>query len=941
MRLFLIFAILLVQQPAAAVSRAKPVELLCQGEKNPLAVDSATPEFSWRIRSVDPAMRGVRQSAYRILAATTPDRCRPGAADLWDSGRVKSSETLQILYAGRPLRSRQRVWWSVTIWDERGQASSPANPGNFEMGLLSAEDWKAAWITADLPPPSGEAELYAGRPLPLFRKQFNLPAVPRTARCYVTGLGYAMLWINGRRIGENELDPAWTNYRRRVFYSAYDVTPYLRAGANCIGIEAGSGWWDPLPLRLFGRFNLREHLPVGPPQVLAQLECRDAAGTLTQVATGSDWLWAPGPIQRSNLYLGEIYDARKELQGWNRPGEVRGGWRPVQKARPLGGLLQVQPLPPIRVRRTLPARRLPVRPDGALLWDTGQNLAGRVKIRVRGARGSRVVLRYGELLLADGGLNVMTSVAGQIKRARPEFPHQPPIAWQSDTYVLSGRGEEVWAPRFTFHGFRYIETRVEGSAEILSIDAELMSSNLRNAGDFICSSDLFNRIQKMARWTFLSNVFSVQSDCPHREKFGYGGDIVAAGEAYLLNFDMERFYRKTVLDFADAQRPNGGFTETAPFVGIADEGLGDGSGPVGWGTAHPMLLEQLYRYYGDRATARQQWPRARRWMDLLEASARDGLLDNGISDHEALTPKPRELTGTAFYFWNSRILSRLADVLGFASVREKYEAKAAAIRARFNSRFLDRRSGKYGGGTQTEQAFPLALDMAPAAEAASVQQQLIQSLLHDPGHLTTGIFGTRFMFQALTEGGRADVASRVVNRDRFPGWGHMLDRGATTLWEHWEYSDNTYSHNHPMFGSVSEWFFKALGGLNADGRAPGWREFQIRPQIVDEVDWVRCSYRSARGLIRCNWRRNGAGLRVDLEAPANTNCTFYMPAAPGAAVTEGGRAAERQPGVRRLFVTPDAVAYRLEPGRYSFSVSRFAAPVRPAPASPPPLNLPR
>ena len=317
----------------------------------------------------------------------------------------------------------------------------------------------------------------------------------------------------------------------------------------------------------------------------------------------------------------------------------------------------------------------------------------------------------------------------------------------------------------------------------------------------------------MVLWTELSNLFSVQSDCPHREKFGYGGDIVAAGEMAMFNFDMARFYAKAVQDLADAVRPNGGFTETAPFVGISDEGLGEKSGPVGWGTAHPFLLWQLYQHYGDKRLLEENYEPAKRWLALLRSRAQDGILDNGISDHESLVPKPRALTGTGFYYLNAKLFASIARALGKEAEAAEAEALAETIKAAFNRKFLQPGTGRYDTATQACQAFALYLGLVPPRRQDRALAVLVRDIEEaHGGHLTTGIFGTKFMLHALADSGRADVAFGIVNQSTFPGWGHMLENGATTLWEHWEFSDNTFSHNHPMFGSVSEWFYKVLGG---------------------------------------------------------------------------------------------------------------------------------
>ncbi|MFN3650627.1 MAG: family 78 glycoside hydrolase catalytic domain [Armatimonadota bacterium] len=898
----------------------RPVALTCEYAVNPLGVDSPAPALGWQLRAADPKARGLSQSAYQVQVATSPAQLRAGKADVWDSGRVESAESVQVPYGGRPLRSGERVYWRVRAWDTAGAPSPWSEAAWWEMGLLRPEDWSARWIVRanDTPP----ADPYGDDPAPLLRREFTLKAKPARARVYVSGLGYYELRLNGERVGDRVLDPAWTTYSERVFYSVYDVTDRLQRGRNALGAMLGGGWYDPLPLPLFNRFNPRDVLPVGPMRLVLQLEVEYPDGSRERVVTDDSWKAAEGPVVRNSVYLGEHYDARREQRGWDRPGFDDSAWGPVALASGELGPLQAQPLEPIRLARTVETVALSEPQPGVYIFDLGQNLAGWATLRVKGPAGTQVRMRYGELLHKDGTLNPMTSVTGQLKQGRP-FPNseRPPIAWQEDRYVLRGGGMEEYTPRFTFHGFRYVEvTGYPGKPERSAVRGHLLHSAVASAGDFSCSSELFNRIQEMVRWTQLSNMFSVQSDCPHREKLGYGGDIVAASEMGMLNFDMARFYAKTVLDFADAQRPNGGFTETAPYLGIADEGLGGGAGPVGWGTAHPLLLAQLHQYYGNRRLLAEQYDRAAAWMKLLQERAVNGILDNGISDHESLVPKPRALTGTAFYYYNARLLERMARVLGKEADAQRYASLAGEIAEAFNRRFRRPVRGLYDSGTQACQAFALYMDLVPPEDRELALQHLVSDVMTvRGGHLSTGIFGTKYLLLSLSDLGRADVAYTIAGQRTFPGWGHMLENGATTLWEHWELSDNTFSHNHPMFGTVSEWFFKAVAGIQPHPDAVGFDRVVIRPQPGGGLTWARGEYRSVRGLVSSRWKREGDRVSLEVEVPVNASALVYVPARRGEEVLEGGRPAAEAPGVRLLRWEGSAAVYEVGSGRYRFS----------------------
>jgi alpha-L-rhamnosidase len=448
-----------------------------------------------------------------------------------------------------------------------------------------------------------------------------------------------------------------------------------------------------------------------------------------------------------------------------------------------------------------------------------------------------------------------------------------------------------------------------------------LNSDVAPAGSFTCSNERLNRIQQMVLWTELSNLFGVESDCPHREKFGYSGDMVAASEMAIFNFDMAGFYAKAVQDLGDAVRPNGGFTETSPFVGIADQSLGEKAGPVGWGTAQPLLLWQLYQYYGDKRILEQNYELTKRWIAFLRSCARDNILDNGISDHESLAPKPRALTGTGFYYLNVRLFAEIARALGQDADVQEAAVLAESIKAAFNQKFLQPGTGRYDTATQACQAFALSLGLVPPAETDRALDVMVQDVTDaHQRHLTTGIFGTKFMLEALTTWNRADVAYEMVNQPTFPGWGYMLEKGATTLWEHWEFSDNTYSQNHPMFGSVSEWFYKALAGIKPAPDAVGFDKVLIQPQPVGDLKWVKGSYNSVHGQILSEWHRDAGKFTLHLRVPVGVAATVFMPARPGTRVTESGNSMENAAGVRVLRRESGNAVLAVGSGEYEFAV---------------------
>lgn len=852
-------------------------DLRCERRIDPLGIGTRVPRLSWKLCSQE---RGQRQSAYHLLVASTVERLCAGEAELWDSGRVESDESVAVEYAGVPLGSRQRCWWRVRVWDAAGFPSAWSEPACFETGLLEASDWSAVWIEDGRPTPESDEAHYLEDPAPLFRREFALAGKVESARLYVSGLGYYEASINGERVGDHALDPLWTAYDERVLYSTFDVTELLREGKNAIGLTLGNGWFNPLPLRMWGHLNLRDALVTGRPRGIAQLEVRLEDGTRRSVVTDGSWKWAPGPVLRNNVYLGEVYDARRERPGWDRAGFDEGGWSAAVVSGGALGPLVSRSAPPIRVLGELPAVERTEPEPGVFVFDLGQNFAGWARLRVEGAAGTRVRLRFGELVREDGSLNPLTSVCGQIKGAGRGGPGAPDVAWQEDVYVLRGGGVESYTPRFTFHGFRYVE--VTGYPGVPPLDAIVglpLACDVAPVGRFSCSNERLNRIDEMVRWTFLSNLFGVQSDCPHRERFGYGGDIVPTCEAFMAMLDMSNFYPKVARDFADSTRSPGALPMTAPWVGIGYAGFEEGGSPVGWSIAHPLLVRELYRWYGDRRLVEEQYENARAWVEyVLEHSGGEGkVLEIGLSDHESLAPKPVKVTSTAFFARGAELVAELALVLGREGEGERYAKLAKEVRGAFARELVEEETGTVGIGTQGAQAVALARELVPAAAQEAAFRRLAEPLQAREAALSTGIFGTYDLLDVLSREGRADLAMKLVDRDEFPGWGYMLANGATTLWEHWKYSDDTFSHNHPMFGSVSSWMYRWLAGISPALDAVGFDRVLMRPQPVEGLEWVKAEYESVRGRIASAWRVEDGALTWHVVLPIGVRAELVLP----------------------------------------------------------------
>jgi alpha-L-rhamnosidase len=899
-------------KPSSDTTGLIPGKLTCEYSVNPLGIDIAAPGLSWTLLS---GLRNQKQSAYEIIVCDNESYAANLHGNVWNSGKIISSQTLHIPCSGAPLKSFTRYWWRVRVYDKDGKVTPWSKTAWFETAMLSDKDWEAEWISDGRKQFIHDKDFYGDDPMPLFRKLFSVKRKIVSARLYISGLGYYEAYINGRKAGDHSLDPGWTSYAKQVPYSVFDITDLLKQGSNACGIMTGNGWYNPLPLRMWGHLNLRDFLTTGRPCVKAMIRIAFSDGSENVIATDESWLTASGPVVRNSVYLGEHYDARLERANWTMPVGISGFRKSTVVAGPSGKLV-AGIHPPVRVTRIIKPVRISEPKQGVFVVDMGQNFAGVARIRVKGPSGARIILRYGEDIYPDGNLNVMTSVAGQIKNNNGG-PGAPAVAWQEDSYILKGQGTEEWSPLFTFHGFRYVEvTGWPGKPAIDDIEGLRMNSDLDETGSFVCSDPVFNRLLENTKWTFLSNVFSVQSDCPAREKFGYGGDIVATAEAFLYSFDMSNFYRKVVRDFADARRPLGGITETAPYVGIADRGPGDGSGPLGWQLAFPFLIKQIYDFYGDKKIVEENYDALVKQGEFLRNKAKGNLYYSGISDHESLDAKPEALTSSAFYYHHIKLLSEFAGISGRLDDATKYGQLADTIKSAILKKFYYMGSGRLDNGTQAAQIFGLWYGFPPEDEKDAALNILTEEIGRNENHLSTGIFATKMLFDVLRRAGRNDIAVKVACNSSFPGWGYMIEKGATTIWETWAYSDNVYSQNHPMFGSVTEWFYRSLLGINAG--SPGFEKIILKPQPAGNLTFAKGSYMSVHGKISSDWKITGGKFFFRTEIPTGTTAEIWIPVKEFTDLKESGLKVQQVDGIHFLRSEDGYCVLETGSGVYSF-----------------------
>ena len=866
-------------------ARLRPVGLKCEYTLEPLAVDVVSPRLGWRLESRG---RAQRQSAYQLLVAGSPVNLAAERGDLWDTGKVASDRSIQIDYHGRPLASFERCYWMVRVWDQAGHASAYSEVATWEMGLLGERNWQAKWITADYlwaatPPAQTAAAEERAKTLqraPLLRKDFRLRARPRRARAYICGLGYFELYLNGTKVGDHVLDPAQTDYEERALYVTHDITDYLRPGENAAGVMLGSGWFNQNEVWKAGKYSVPGGTDYGVPRLVLQMRCEYPDGTTETFITDESWKAAPGPILADNVYAGESYDARLETPGWSEPTFADKAW---EKARPIAGparRLEPQSLPPIKAVRTLPPKGISQPSPGVFVYDFGQNFAGWVRLRVTAPSGAKITLRFAESLAPDGMIDPASTgvfATGVV---------------QTDTYIARGESEEVWEPRFTYHGFRYVEmTGFAGTPSRENLRGVVVHSDVQKVGNFECSDAMLSRIHETALWTEVSNLHGIPTDCPAREKCGWLGDAQVSAEMTIYNFDMAQFWSNFLDDIRTSEQ-NGLPTMVAP----GKRKLGEAS--PDWGTAVVQIPWYVYLYYGDTRILRQHYDRMRQWLEHLRRLAQNHIISEGLGDWcppGSVEPKetPVPLTSTAYFYLDTQILSEVARILGEPADAADYRALAGKIHQAFNQKFFLTNELSYG--SQTGDSVALRLGLVPAAARVQVASSLRQDVVtKHGGHFSTGITGSRCLYWALGEYGHGEVALEILRAQTYPSIGYLFSLGATTFWETWgepelDRQHGPRSRNHAMQGAFDAWFYEGLAGIYPDPDEPGFRHTILRPQVVEGLGQVRAAYDSIQGRIVSAWRLENQQFEWHVRVPANTRATVHLPCDDSRTVTEGGR----------------------------------------------------
>lgn len=857
-------------------------DLRCEYLKNPINIDTSKPRFSWTLLSDE---RNQFQSAYQIIVSSNPEDVLNEVGDLWDSGKVESNENVNIEYLGRELESFKRYYWRVRVWNQRDEVSPYSDVATFETATLKTEDWKAKWITkknfrsflSGGDPVSGKKnyrQFYAA----YFRKDFEVKKKVKRARAYISGLGLYELRINGQKVGDNVLDPGQTDYSKVALYSTYDITDLIR-DKNAVGVILGNG-------------RHIESYGYGKPKLTVQILLEYEDGSSEFILSDGIWKVSHGPLMENGIYYGERYDARFEMPGWDESDFDDHDWESIEITN--GPQLSSQLMPPIKITETLkPIQMWSPRP-GVYVYDFGQNFTGWVRLKVGGPRGTTIKIRYSELVNEDGTLNTST-----IR-----------LAEATDTYVLKGEDLEIYEPRFTYHGFRYVElTGFPGVPTLESIEGKFLHSAVENTGKFVCSNELINKIHRNIIWGQLSNLMSIPTDCPQRdERMGWMGDAQLSAEEAIFNFDMAQFYTKYLMDIKLSQKEDGSISDVVPPywpLYPADPA---------WGTAYITIAWYLYLYYGDKRILEEHYGSMKRYVEFLRDNSNNHIIKKlgkygDWCPPGSIFPKrtPVELTSTFYYYSDVLTLSKIAEVLGKEEDQKKYGELATEIKDAFNKEFLKKEKDFVGNEKvfylgikmspkdttptgQTSNVLPLYLDMVPVKYKDTIFETLIELIeVHQDSHLDTGIVGTRYLFEVLSDNGRFDLAYKIATQQTYPGWGYMINEGATTLWERWEKLEGggMNSHNHIMLGSIDAWFYKYITGLSV--LEAGWKKFRVKPYFVDELKYARAELNTSVGNIVVSWEKFDERFKLVVSVPVNAKAIVFVPTMSKGVISESGK----------------------------------------------------
>lgn len=877
--------------PALAQTKPAIVHLRCEYLVNPLGIDAVAPRLSWQLADSRP---GAQQLAYSIRIGTDSLALSQGKPDQWNSGKRVSASQL-VYYSGPGLRPFTRYFWKLSIWMAGSPAPVHSDIAAFETGFLNQPLWQGAWI-------SDSRDIHQ-KAAPYFRYAFKAGKKIKSARAYIAAAGLYELFLNGNRIGNHRLDPMYTRFDRRNLYVSHDVTAAIQNGENVIGVLLGNGWYNHQSTAVW---YFHEAPWRSRPAFCLDLRITYTDGSIETISSNKSWKTQFSPVVFNSIYTAEHYDARNELPGWNQPGYADSSWKPVLLRSAPSQQVITQALHPIRQVDSLKPVQLKKFSDSNYVFDLGRNIAGISELRVSGPRGTIIRLKHGERLYPNGHVDLSNIDV----HYRPTDDQDP---FQTDIYTLKGTGVEVFAPRFNYKGFQYVELNSSLPLEITqsSLSAYFMHSDVPAIGSIKSDNSTINKIWAATNNSYLANLFGYPTDCPQREKNGWTGDAHIAVETGLYNFDGITIYEKWMADHRDEQQPNGVLPSIIPTDGWGYEW---GNGPD-WTSTIALIPWNLYLFYGDTQTLSRCYDNIKRYVDHIEALYPSGITSWGLGDWvpvKSQTPVP--FTSTAYYYTDVSILAAAAGILGKAADNQKYGKLANTIKQAFHQHFYNAQTGLYGSGLQTELSVALHWGLVPDSLRNTVAANLAKRVKADGTQLDVGLLGTKAILNALSDNGYGELAWKLASRKEFPGWGWWMENGATTLYENWPINASSdISMNHIMFGEIGAWLFKGPGGIRPDPAAPGFRHIRLTPLLLDSVDRFEARHQSPFGWIESGWHRTNGVLQYEALIPPGSRATLILPQYAGTQLYCNGKPINKGKANYQLQLTAGRYRYEWKP----------------------------
>jgi alpha-L-rhamnosidase len=895
----LITSIVLISFVAVVNAATTVTGLVCEYLENPIGIEVQKPRLSWKINATE---NNMLQTAYEIKVTEQPGKGKT----VWNSGKVASGQSVNVDYNGPALQPMQRVYWQVRVWDTNDKASAWSEAAFWEMGILDEAQWTSNWITME-----NEKKPEDSKPSHFLRKDFNTSKKVKSARVYVSALGVYELYINGKKVGNDLFTPGWTAYSKRIQYQTYDVGSMLQDKANTIGAILGDGWY-----RGNIGFQRQRNYYGDKLALIAQLHIVYTNGSEEWILTDNSWKAATGPILYSDIYNGETYDARLEIQGWNAPGFDDSQWGKTAVLDYSKQLLVAPQGVPVKAIEEIKPVKLLTTPKGEIVFDLGQNMVGWVRLKVNGKKGDAVTLQFAEVLDKEGNFYTANLRAAKC----------------TDKYILKGAGEEVYEPRFTFHGFRFVKIEgFTGTPTLDNITGVVIHSAMNPTGTFVCSEPLINQLQKNIQWGQKGNFLDVPTDCPQRdERLGWTGDAQVFSPTAAFNFDVSAFYTKWMRDVAADQLPDGKVPHVIPDV------LNGGGGSTAWADAALVVPWNTYLAYGDKRILEVQYPSMKAWVEYIKNRAGDDNLWTGDthfgdwlafattqSDYPGATTE-KDLIATAYYAYSSSILAETAGIIGKKDDAAIYAKLSEAIKKAFVNEFVAP-SGRLVSHTQTAYSLAIAFNLLPE----NLEVKSINYLAEDVKkmkHLTTGFVGTPLLCNALSANGYEDLVFMLLNRKEYPSWLYPVTQGATTIWERWDGQkpDGSFqdvgmnSFNHYAYGAIGEWLYNYVAGIKIDKENPGYKHFYLAPHPGGGLTNAAATFLSVHGEIKSAWKIDAGEMVYEVKVPANTTATVVLPSASLENVQINDASLKADTG-KNAQQTSKNVTFNLGSGEYKFS----------------------